>query len=181
MNRGDVCACGCTSINTPQFKRWVFAVACHKHCHMQVHTRADTCSEHGVQVAYRRERPLLCILLWLLQDIEVNRRRVATCSSALHVSNSHNCFRLDPTFTFSSQSFSSRQSSLHPGSQCRAQQPISLTLSAWPQWPQVTCISLYYSTISCHWFAVRLPTTMNTTIYRSLCTCLCHKIALCNS
>ncbi len=63
---------------------------------------------------------MLCIL-WLRQDIEVNRRRVATCSSAQHVSNSHNCFRLDPAYTFNSQSFhsaclKSRQPSLHPGS-----------------------------------------------------------------
>ena len=52
------------------------------------HTHADTCSVHGVQVVYRGERPLLCILLRLRWDIEVNKRRVATCSSALHVSNS---------------------------------------------------------------------------------------------
>ena len=53
-----------------------------------------------------QEHPLLCILLWLQQDIEDNTRRVSTWSIGLHVSNFHNCFWLDSAYTLISQSLS---------------------------------------------------------------------------
>lgn len=173
-----------TNTNTPQF---LVDAACHKRCRVWSHTHADTCSVCGDQVAYgRRGAPSLCIPLWLQQDSEANRRREATCCCALLVSNSRNRFRLGRNHTLSGRSFrftrlAPRQPPSHPGSRSRAQQPVSLALSARPPVPAGRFYFTSSFNISHRCCVAHLRTTRSPTGSQSIYTSLLHKTTLCDS
>lgn len=79
----------CTNINTPQYNICTLGDTAATHTHTYIHTCCHP--QYTWCPMFRYRIPSLCILLCSQPDIEVNRRRVPTCSSALHVRNSYNC------------------------------------------------------------------------------------------